>query len=155
MCDVVDILDAHELFLHLIEVVDEGAVTGGTEEEGAIGLAERLVVGVYGDGVGGFVLIGEADVVLDAVAFFVGGKDFADGGFEERTVLRRDGDGELAGTIGIPHVLLRLYEVLGDGGAHLPVGVAVELEDALGLAAVAEALLLAEESLEGAFSIGR
>ena len=143
MRHIVDVLDAHQFLFHLVQVVDEGAVTGRTKEQGAIGLTERFVVRVHGDGIRGFVLEGETDVVFDAVAFLVHGLDFRNGSLEEFLVLRRDGDGEVAGAVCVAHVLLGLYQVLRDGGTDF-LRVAVELKDALGFGAVGQAVFLEE-----------
>ena len=137
MCHIVYILDAHQFIAHLIEVVDKGAVTGGTEQQGAVGLAERLVVRGDGNGVRGLVLEGEGNVVLDAVFLLVGLLDSPDGNLEQRLVLRRNGNREVAGSVGIAHVFLRLYQVLRDGRTHL-VRITVEVQHALGLAAVCQ-----------------
>ena len=141
MGDIVDVLDGHELRIDLVQVVDEGAVAGGTEQEGVVIRAERLVLRIHGDGVGGLVLEGEGDVVLHAVAGLEDGLDLGEGRLEEGLVLRGDGDDQVAGAVGVAHVGRGLDEVLRDGGAHFPALVAVELDHALGLGAVAEAFV--------------
>ena len=137
---IVYILDAHQLIGHLVQVVDEGAVSGGAEEKGAVGLAERLVVRGDGNGVRGLVLEGEADVVLDTVFLLIVLLDGADSLLKQRLVLRRNGHGEVAGTVGITHVFLRLHQMFGDGRPHL-VRITVEFQDALGLAAIGQSVL--------------
>ena len=116
---VVNVLDGYQFFLHLVKVVDEGSVACRTEEKSAVILAEGLVVLRYGDGVRSLVLIRESDVVLHSVALFILRKDLCHCGLEEFCMLRGDGDGKVAGAVGIPHVLLGLYKVFCDGGAHL------------------------------------
>ena len=141
MRHIVYVLYAYKFFLHLIEIVDEGAVACGTEKEGAVGLAEGLVLHVYGNGVRGLVLEGEAHVVLHAVAFFVFGLYLPYSLFKELLVLRGNGDGEVAGAVLVTHVFLGFHKVFSDGGAHL-LGITVEFENALRLAAVCKAFFL-------------
>ena len=62
-------------------------MAGRAEEQRAVLLAERPVVLVHRHGVGGLVLIGETDVVLDAVLLLVCGTDFLEGGLEQFPVL--------------------------------------------------------------------
>ena len=148
MRHIVDVLDAHQFLFHLVQVVDEGAVTGGTEEQGAIGLTERFVVRVHCDGIRGFVLEGETDVVFDAVAFLVYGFNLRDGGLKQRLVFRGDGDGKVAGAVCVAHVLLGLYQVLRDGGTDL-LRIPVELKDALGFGTIGQSLFLEEFAQRG------
>ena len=147
--DIVDVLDGHELLVDLVQVVDEGAMAGGTEQERFVVRAERLVLRIHGNGVGGLVLEGESDVVLHAVAGLEDGLDLGEGRLEEGLVLRGDGDDQVAGAVGIAHVGRGLHEVLGDGGAHFPALVAVELDHALGLGAVAEAFVREDLAQDG------
>ena len=126
-------------------------MTGGTEQQGAVFLAERLVLLIYRNGVRSLVLIGEIYLVAYSVAFFVLRKDLRHGILEELGMLRGDGDGKVAGAVRIAHVFLRLHKVLRNGRTDLR-GIPVELEDALGLGAVGKAGLL-EQSLEGLLTI--
>ena len=144
---VVNVLDAHQLVCYLIEVVDEGAVTGGTEQKGSVFLAEGLVVRRYGYGIRGLVLEGEGDIVLDTVLLLIGLLDGANGNLKEGLVLRRDGNGQVAGTVTVSHILLGFYQMLGNGGAYF-FRIAVEAENALGLAAIGQAIFF-QELLEG------
>ena len=139
--DIVDVLDGNELLIDLVQVVDEGTVAGGTEQEGVVVRAEGLVLRIHGDGVGGLVLESEGDVVLHAVTGLEDGLDLGKSRLEEGLMLRGDGDDQVAGAIGIAHVGSGLHEMLRDGGAHFPALVAVELDHALGLDAIAEAFV--------------
>ena len=116
-------------------------MAGGTEEEGIVVRAERLVFRVDGDGVRGLVLIGEGHIVFHAVTGLEDGPDLGESLLKEGFMLRRDGDDEVAGAIGVTHIGGGLHEVFRDGGTDFAVGIAVELDHALGLAAVAEAFV--------------
>ena len=137
MCHIVYILDAHQFIGHLVQVVNEGSMTGGTEQQGAVGLAERLVVRGDGNGIRSLVLEGESDIILDAVFLLVGILDGADCFLKQSLVFRRNGYGKIAGSVGIAHVFLRLYQMLCDGRAHL-VRITMEVQHALGLAAIGQ-----------------
>ena len=130
MCNIVYVLYAYKFILHLVKVVDEGAVTGGAEKEGSIGLAERLVLHIHGKGVCGLVLEGEMDVVLYAVAFLIGRFNLSDSLLKQSLVLRGDSDGKVAGAVGVAHVFLGFHKVLCDCGANF-LRITVELEEGL------------------------
>ena len=138
---IVNILDAYQFVRHLIEVVDEGAVTGGTEQERAVFLAERLVVRRYGNGIRGLILEGEGDIVLYTVLLLISLFNGTDGNLKEGLVLRRNGDGEVAGVVLISHILLGFHQMLCNGGAHF-FRIAMEVQHALGLAAICQAFFL-------------
>ena len=148
---VVDILDGHQLFLNLVQVVDKGAVTGGAEQQAAIVLAERLVVLINGYSVRCLVLICEGDVVLHPILLFISREHLCYGLLEELRVLRRDGYREVAGAVGILHILLSLNQMLRNSGAHFA-GIPVELEHALGFGAIRQAGFL-QQGLEGFLAI--
>ena len=57
--NVVNILDKDDVGVQVIEVLDEGAVTSGTEQDGAVIIAEGGAVGSGGNGVGAGLLLGE------------------------------------------------------------------------------------------------
>ena len=141
MRHIVYVLYAYKLFLYLIKVVDKGSVACGTEKDGAVGLAERLVLSVYGNGVRGLVLEGEAHVVLHAVALLIFGLYLPYRLFKELLVLRGNGYGEVAGAVLVAHVFLGFHKVFGNGGANF-LGITVEFENALRLAAVGKAFFL-------------
>ena len=56
---VVNILDKDDVGVQVIEVLDEGAVTSGTEQDGAVIIAEGGAVSSGGNGVGAGLLLGE------------------------------------------------------------------------------------------------
>ena len=136
---IVDVLDGHQFRIDPVQVVDQGAVTGGTEQEGVVVGPEGSVLRVHRDGVGGLVLEGEGHVVLDPVPGLEGGTDLGERLLEKGLVLRGDGDDQVAGTVGVAHVGRRLHEVFGDGGADFAAGIPMEKDDSLGLVSVAEA----------------
>ena len=138
--DIVYVLYRHQLGVELVEVVDERAVPGGTGEHRAVLLEEGAVVGVDRYGVGVLALVGEAYVVLHAVASFIFVPDFGYRLLEELPVLGGDSYHEVHAPVGIAHVGLSFDEMFGEGGAHL-VWVPVELQHSLGLAAVSESLV--------------
>ena len=90
--DVVDVLDEDDVGVNLVEVLDECAVATGTEQQGAVVVAERGVVGVGGDGVGAGLLLGESDVELDAVLLGVEVGLLGDFLTEQLHVLMGDGE---------------------------------------------------------------
>jgi len=141
MGDIVDVLDRDQFGIDLVQVVDQGAVTGRAEQEGVVIGPEGFVLRIHGDGVRGLVLEGEGDVVFHAVTRFEVGFYLGEGLFEKSLVLRGDGDDKVAGAVGIAHVGRGLHEVLGDGGTYFPVLIAVELDDTLGLGAIAQAFV--------------
>ena len=49
---VVDILDEDQVGVDLVQVLDQRPVARGTEQQRAVVLPERRVVGIHGDGVG-------------------------------------------------------------------------------------------------------
>ena len=55
--DVVDVLDKDDVRIDFVEVLYQRAVTSGTEEQRAVGIAERCAVGVGSHGVGRWLLL--------------------------------------------------------------------------------------------------
>ena len=155
MGDIVDVLDGHEFFIDLVQVVDEGAVAGRTEQEGVVIGTERLVLRIDGDGVGSLVLVGEGDLVFHAVTGLEDGLHFGESLLEERLVFRGDGNDEVAGAVGIAHVRGGLHEVFGDGGADFPALIAVELDDTFRLGAIAQAFVREDFAQDGLAVGGR
>ena len=115
-------------------------MTRGAEEKAAFRSAEGAAGRVGGDGVRRFVLEGKPDVVAHPVALFEGLLHVCEGLFEERLMLRRDCDGEVAAAVVVAHIFTGFHEVLRKSGPGLG-GITVEKDDALGLAAVAETRL--------------
>ena len=90
--DIVDVLYGHQFFPDAVQIVYECTVSSRSCEYAAVFLDERSVVGVHGDGVGLFVLIGERDVVLHAIPLFVFVFDLTECFLKQVAVLRGDGD---------------------------------------------------------------
>ena len=119
--------------------MDQRTVPGRAGKDGAVFLQERFVVRSYGDGVRALVLVGETDVVAHVVFLLVSIFNLRKGGFEQVAVLRRYRESEVDRTVLPAHILLALDEVLGERRTHF-IGIAVELQHALGLGPIAEAL---------------
>ena len=64
---IIDVLDEDDISINLVEVLNQGTMTTRTEEQGAIIVPERCVVGIGSHGISTRLLLGEGDVVLDAV----------------------------------------------------------------------------------------
>ena len=64
---IVYVLDENHVGVYLVEVLYECSVTAGAEEQRAVGLTEGGVVGIGSHRVGAGLLLGEGDVVADAV----------------------------------------------------------------------------------------
>ena len=136
---VVDILDEHYSRIDIVEILDESAVTAGTEEELAV-LAERGVVGIGGNGVGRF-FCSERYVVVHAEGFFKSGHGGGNLPFEESAVFGRHGKVEVDVSILVGGSLGAFHEVFLQRCART-LGIGVEFEQTLGELSVAEALLV-------------
>ena len=137
--DIVDILDGHQLLLHGIEVVDQGAVARRPEKRRPVLFQEGLVVQVHGHRIGRRILEGETHIVTHAVFRLIGRLHFGEHALEKGTVLRRDRDRQVDAAVLVPHIGLALDQMLGESGPALTVRIAVELDHALRLGAVSEA----------------
>ena len=62
---VVDVLDEHYVGIDVVEVLDESTMTAWTEQQSAVFVAERSVVGIGCDGVGTGLLLREAYIETD------------------------------------------------------------------------------------------
>lgn len=69
--DIVDILDKDDVGTLLVEVLDEGSVSAGAEDETSFVVAHRVVLLIDGDDVGVVLLLGERDIELDMEGLFV------------------------------------------------------------------------------------
>ena len=65
---VVDVLDEDDVCVQVVQVLNQRAMTTGTEQQFAV-VAERLVVHIGSNGVGTWLLLGEGDVIVYAVTF--------------------------------------------------------------------------------------
>ena len=108
----------------------------GTEQQRAVVLPERRVVGIHGEGVGRRFLHRERDLVTDAEPLFVKGDLCGEQLLEARDVLGRDGEMDAHDASG-RGVGRPFDQVLLDGLAR-PLGIGVEGDQALGLAAVVQ-----------------
>ena len=115
-------------------------MTAGTEQQAAIGIAEGRVVGIGCHGVGAGFLLRETDVVLHAKLLFVLRGFLLHEGFEEGAMLGRYGEVHAHGTVARLAIACTFHEVLFEGRASA-VCIAVELEEALGQAAIVQAIL--------------
>ena len=89
--NVVDVLDKDNIGIEVIQVLNQRAVSTGTEQQFAV-VAERLVVHVGSNGVGTRFLLGECDVVIYSVAFGKFAGLFFHQFLEEFTMLGRYGE---------------------------------------------------------------
>ena len=89
--DVVDVFDEDDFAVEVVEVLYQRTVASGTEEETAVVIAEGGIVHIGCDGVGRWFLLGEGDVILDAVLLFVLGELVGYELLEEGAVLGADG----------------------------------------------------------------
>ena len=108
----------------------------GTEQQRAVVLPERRVVGIHGEGVGRRFLHRERDLVTDAESLFIKGDLCGEQLLEARDVLGRDGEMDAHDASG-RGVGRPFDQVLLDGLAR-PLGIGVEGDQALGLAAVVQ-----------------
>ena len=144
--DVVDVLDVDQVAAQVVEVLDQRAVPAGPEEQAAIGVAQRPVVRVHRQRVGGGLLRGEADLearleqALEPLSRSI--EEFV----EHRPVFGGNGEVQPAATLAIPGVLGRLDQVLLEGGAA-SVRVLVKEQNSLGPVVVVETLRI-EQGVE-------
>ena len=136
-CHVVDVLDGNEFLFHIVQVINQGAVTCRPAEDGSVVAEEGFVIrrDCYGIGILG--LVCEADIILHPVAFLIFFLHFRQSSFEQRPMLRRNGNREVDTSIGITHIFLSLDKMLCKSGAHL-ISIAMEFQNTLGFAAIAE-----------------
>lgn len=85
---IVYILDGDQLFLHIVQIVDERTMTGRAEKQTVIFFSERTVLHIHGDGVRSLVLESEGDIVFHPIPLFIALLYFGQGGLKERTVFR-------------------------------------------------------------------
>ncbi len=135
--DVVDVLDVDQIGLQTVEVVDERSVPTGPKEQTAVVRAKRSVFQVDRQRVRGALLHGKLDLESGRVAPFVGGANLVEEGAETVEVLRGNRHVHAAHAVGIAHPGSRLDEVFLKR-RPAAVGVAVELEHALGPSGVIE-----------------
>ncbi len=138
---VVDVFDEDDVGALFVEVLDEGSVATGAEDEASFVVANGFVLLVDGDDVGIVFLLGEGDVEFDVKGMLVEQLDLGHFLAEEGAVLGRDGEMDVDGVVALAGVFGSLDNVLFERGA-LGVAVAVEFEQAFGKAAVAHVLLL-------------
>lgn len=90
--DVVNVLDEDDVGIDVVEILNEGSVSARTEEHRAVGIAERSVVGIGGNGVGTGFLLGKADVELDSILCCILVCFLGDLLLEERQMVVTDGE---------------------------------------------------------------
>ena len=137
--NIVDVLDEYHTGIDVGEVFDKCAMATGTEYELALVVAEELVVGSYGDGVGAGFLLREADFVAHAIALLHGRNGFLEFFFEELAVVRRYGEMQFYHAVFRSRRLSALCELLFKSCAH-SVGIAMECEESFRESAVVEAV---------------
>ena len=115
-------------------------MTAGTEQQTAVGIAEGRVVGIGSHGVGAGFLLRETDIVLYAKLLLVLRSLLLHEGFEEGAMLGRYGEVHAHGAVARLTIACTFHEVLFEGRASA-VCIAVELEQALGQAAIVQAIL--------------
>lgn len=64
--NVVDVLNKDHVGVDVVKILDKSAMTARTEQQRAVGIAERSVVGISGNSVGAWLLLRERDVIVDA-----------------------------------------------------------------------------------------
>ena len=133
---VVDILDEDDVGVDFVQVLDQRPVARGTEQQRAVGLPERRVVGIHGKGVGRRLLHRERDVVTDAEPPFVKGNLLREQLLEARDVLGRDGEMDARDTS--RRGVGRTFDQVFLDGLARPFGIGVEGDQPLGLAAVVQ-----------------
>ena len=145
---VVDVFDEDDVGTLLVEVLDEGTVSAGTEDDVAVVVAHGVVLLVDGDDVGVVLLLGEGDVQFDMEGILVVAFHFGHFLAEEGAVFGRDGEVEVDGVVAHAGVLGTFDDVLFEGCA-LQVSVFVEFEQSFGQVAVAHVLFFEEEVDDG------
>ena len=88
---VVDILDEHYICIDVVEVLDEGAMATWTEQQSAVFVAERSIVGVGCDCVGAGLLLREAYIKMDVIEFLKRLKFLSNFALEQLKMLVRHG----------------------------------------------------------------
>ncbi len=136
--DIIDILDEDDISLDLIEILNQGTMTTGTEEQLAIALTEGGVIGIGSDGIGRGFLLREGDIVLNTIFL---SKAIGFLGYlrlEEGDMLMGDGemDMSLAVRSGIEGTLYQVFLHRGAG----TFGIGMEEEHALRQLSVVQAL---------------
>ena len=69
--DVVDIFDKHNVNRFIVQVVDQRSVSSGAEQQGSVGIAERLVVLIHRQGIGRWLLDRMGDTVHNVELFLI------------------------------------------------------------------------------------
>ena len=110
-------------------------MAGGTAQNLPVLVQERLIVRGHRHGIGRLVLIGKGQVVPDAVTLLKNRLHLSQSRLKQRPVLRRNGHRQVAASVGVAHILLRLHQMLGQGGPHL-LRITMELQHALGFGAI-------------------
>ena len=68
--NIVYILDGNKFRINVVEIVNQRTMASRTEQQLAGFGAERLIVHIHRNCVGGFVLIGKGNVVINSVSSF-------------------------------------------------------------------------------------
>ena len=133
---VVNVLDEDDVGLNLVQVLYQRTVSAGTEQQRAVGLTERRVVGIGSNSVCRRLLLREGDVVLDAI--LAGEAVGLLGNFlaEEVQMFVRDGEVDVSLTVG-SSIECTLDQMLFHGRARALV-VLMEEEHALWQLAVVQ-----------------
>ena len=84
---VIDVLDEDDVGIDVVEIFNECAMTSGTEEQTAVGIAEGGVVGICSHRIGRGFLLAERNVIDGMVLLGVYLALFGREGFKKRTML--------------------------------------------------------------------
>ena len=138
--DVVDILDEDDVGIHLREILDQGAVPSGAEDQPPLLVTDRPIVRTYGDGIGRGLLGAGGDVECGREGILQILLTSREQGLEGVDVLRRESKVEVDRAADRTGILGPLCEVLLDSGAWT-IRILVEEDQRLRQAAIAEPLL--------------
>ena len=72
---IVDVLDEDNIRIKVVQVLNQRAMTAGTEQQLAV-VAERLVVHIGGNGIGARLLFGESDVIIHPIRLGISRQPF-------------------------------------------------------------------------------
>ena len=145
---IVDVLDEYHVGAALVKVLDQSAVSAGTEYQLPVLVPHRLVVFVHNQSVGVVLLLREFYLNLGVERTFVILLHFGYLLAEQGLVLWRDGEMQPHLTVGTHGVLHTLNDMLLERGA-LYVAVFVKLNQRLRQFTITEVLLFQQEVYDG------
>ena len=141
ICYVVNILDGNDFLCDIIEIIDERAVSCRTEKKRISLRSERFVLNIDSNSVCSLVLECECNIVLHTILCLISRFHFSICLLEKMLMLWRNSNNKICCSILVPHIVLSLHKMLCERSTDLTVSILMELENALRLRTISEALI--------------